>query len=109
MSMNEYDFKTKIDQANLDMARLFELQDARFNIGVIEGRYKELQDDLARATMRADRLEQVVYEHSKVHHIYTAMMTSVNENDMVKTAFEEFLAIMKLADSDIESKMEYKA
>lgn len=107
--MQDYDFKTKIDQANLDMARLFELQEARFNIEIINARYKELQSELENANNKADRLEKLANTMVQSNHIYKAMMNAVNEYDTVKSAFEEFLAIMKLADSDIESKMVYKA
>ncbi len=109
MNIHEYDFQTKINQANTDMERLFEIQDAKFNINIIEARYAELQKDLERAIERADKYERRVNENAHASHIYNTMMDAVKDNAAAKEAFEDFLAVLKLADSDIEVKMQYKA
>lgn len=107
MNIEQYDFKSKIIQANNDMERLFELQDARHNIEIIEARYAELQAELAKNIERADKYERRLHENAKSHHIYTTMMTIVKDNETVQAAFDDLLAIMKLADSEVELKMEY--
>jgi hypothetical protein len=100
-----HDLSKPLAQANLDLNRFFELQDARFNIELIEAKYAELEHERTRAIERADHYENKVNENASAAKIYGAMMECVREYSGVREAFEEFLAIMRLADPEIEQKM----
>lgn len=99
-----YDFKASLAQANQDLSRYHEIQEAQHNIDMIQAQFEQLQTEHRHAVERAKALETKAHDT----HVYNVMMAIVQEHETVRDAFEELLAVMKLADPEVEAKMKYK-
>lgn len=99
-----YDFKEAIAKAQQDFNHFHELIEAQHNIDMIQAQFAQLQSEHRHAVTQYQALERKVIQN----HIYSVMMETINEHESVREAFEALLAVMKLADPDIENKMKYK-